>query len=390
MAKIGRVIEERLPSGRIRCRIDFGYLDRKRVRLDGYPGGLSARKIPFQTRRMAEEALSRFHAEMLSRNLTLRQTLALWTQRTSADDRIGAWLQRYIEHFKGLVEAGKRSGNSLREIERYAQEDGHFGWWWERTIYGITFGDVEIWHLKLAKRDIAPKTQKNASDAFRAFLRWVAKRDPLVEVPQFPTIDVPEYVPRIVSLEEQARILREIPWERRGAFLAAATEALRLSEIRACDLDDYRDGKLRVTKAVQGPRASAPIRHTKNRSGEWRELWNGELIRWIEWRLEQATAEARLRGEVALFRNPSARNPAKRWAPDPMEREWRRACKKAGIEVALQEGTRHSILTALGSELPERMLPSVQPAPRSALSGPLRKAAADSGGDHFGGPKAAI
>jgi hypothetical protein len=59
-----------------------------------------------------------------------------------------------------------------------------------------------------------------------------------------------------------------------------------------------RDGQLRVTKAAQGPRADALIRHTKNRSAEWRELWNGELIRWIEWRLAQATAEARLRGDL--------------------------------------------------------------------------------------------
>ena len=71
-------------------------------------------------------------------------------------------------------------------------------------------------------------------------------------------------------------------------------------------MSEQQDGKLRVTKAVQGPRASAPIDHTKNRSGEWRELWSEDLIRWIEWRLEQATAEARLRGEVALFWNPSA------------------------------------------------------------------------------------
>jgi integrase len=136
-------------------------------------------------------------------------------------------------------------------------------------------------------------------------------------VPKFPKIHVPQHAPRIISTEEQRRILDAIPWERRGAFLVAATEALRVGEVRACDLDDFRDGRLRISKAVQGPRLDAPIRHTKNRSAEWREVWSEELLAWIAWRLQQATPERRLRGEVALFWNPTARNRAKRWTPDP-------------------------------------------------------------------------
>ncbi len=136
----------------------------------------------------------------------------------------------------------------------------------------------------------------------------------------------------------------------------AASEVSRLGEIRATDLDDFRDGKLRVAKAVPGPRLDAPIRHTKNRSAEWRELWHPELLSWIEWRLAQATPEARLRGEVALFWNPTARNHAKRWTSDPMEKTWRSACREVGADIPLQEGTRHTTLTALGAVLPERML----------------------------------
>jgi len=121
-------------------------------------------------------------------------------------------------------------------------------------------------------------------------------------------------------------------------------------------LDDYRAGKLRVSAAKQGSRLDAPVRHTKNRSAEWREVWHPELIRWLDWRLAQATPERRLRGEVALFWNPTARNPAKEWTPDPMEKAWNQACFTAGVQVALQEGTRHTILTAAGQALPERML----------------------------------
>ena len=57
-----------------------------------------------------------------------------------------------------------------------------------------------------------------------------------------------------------------------------------------------------------------------------------------------------------LFWNPRANNKMKTWTPAPLWEEWRRACSRVGEDVPFQEGTRHSILTALGQELPERML----------------------------------
>lgn len=119
----------------------------------------------------------------------------------------------------------------------------------------------------------------------------------------------------------------------------AASEALRLSEIRALDLGDYADGRLRVARTIQGPRLDAPIvEWTKNDSGEWRELWFEPLREWIERRLAQATPERRLRGEVALCWNLTARNAAKRWAPHALEREWHRTRKAAGVPCVLPGG----------------------------------------------------
>jgi len=206
---------------------------------------------------------------------------------------------------------------------------------------------------------LSAKTQRNVSDAFRTFLRWLERRGLIEKVPAFPRIEVTGYEPRILTLDQQAAVLAAIPWDRRGAFLAGAFEALRLSEaeIRALDIDDYEDGWLDVSKAVKGNAVSSPIRVTKNRSSQRREVWSPELKEWIEWRIAQATPEARLRGEIALFWNPTARNAPKRWAPDALEREWNRACEKVGVRgVPFQQGTRHTTLTALSQELPERVL----------------------------------
>ena len=40
-----------------------------------------------------------------------------------------------------------------------------------------------------------------------------------------------------------------------------------------------------------------------------------------------------------------------------MDREWNRACKRAGVgKIGFQEGTSHTTLSALGEALPERVL----------------------------------
>jgi integrase len=88
-----------------------------------------------------------------------------------------------------------------------------------------------------------------------------------------------------------------------------------------------------------------------------KEVWDQQLREWLEWRRTQATPKRRLRGETALFPNPTARNTQKRWTVSGLEREWRRACARAGVDyIPLQQGTRHSILTMLGQTLPERVL----------------------------------
>ena len=49
-------------------------------------------------------------------------------------------------------------------------------------------------------------------------------------------------------------------------------------------------------------------------------------------------------------------NPQKEWAEQMLRRAWKRACESAGEDIALQEGTGHSMLSALSEVLPERML----------------------------------
>jgi hypothetical protein len=157
--------------------------------------------------------------------------------------------------------------------------------------------------------------------------------------------------------------------------LVCAYEAVRISEARAFTLDDWDGRELNIAKGVQGRRIDAPVKVNKTRSAVRREPAIPELREWIEWRAAQATAAARLRGE-ALFSNPTADNPTKRWAVSALNREWRAACEAAGVAyVPLGRGTRHASLTAIArSGASERFLRAHGPAPRRPEPRPLREA----------------
>lgn len=363
----GRLVRRIRASGTVRYRIDFGWRGergaKRRVYLDSVPDELGTGRRTFGSESEAQETLERIRAAM-TYGRSLEEILSEIHSRNSADQLVEARLRRYLDRFHRRVEAGQRSPVSLRELERYATPKGHFGWWWRRSVQEITNGDVEDWQDWLAMRDIAPKTQRNVSNAFRAFLKWLHRRREIRELPEFPEIQVPTYLPHTLSLESRARVLDAIPWERRGAFLAASWLLMRPREIRAVDLEDYDPERntLAVFKAFKGPRLDDPIRETKARAAGHREVWETELRNWIAWRLDQATPEARLRGEVALFWCPTARNAAKRWADDPLRQEWNRACKRVGVKVPLYEGTKHTTATALAEG-------GIQPLVLKALGG---------------------
>jgi len=110
-------------------------------------------------------------------------------------------------------------------------------------------------------------------------------------------VPVDEYLPTIISLEDQDRVIARIPAERRGAFLAARL-GLRPSEVRALNMEDYREGCLVVAHGMKGPSSYHPRRGTKSRRFRFVEV-DRELADWItEYRRDAI-------GAAPLFVNPT-------------------------------------------------------------------------------------
>jgi hypothetical protein len=124
-----------------------------------------------------------------------------------------------------------------------------------------------------------------------------------IPLPNLPEIKVPPVVRSKMDLDDRAKSIAAIPWEHRGAWLIAVSECLRLGEIRAYTLDDFEaPNRLRPQASIRGAgKSQRHVERNKNDTAEWRDLWDDQTIKWLAWRMEQATPGSRLKGEVALF-----------------------------------------------------------------------------------------
>ncbi len=260
-------------------------------------------------------------------------------------DRLPAWLEMMSDQ----VERGDRSPTYLRELVRYAKPSGHFSPLFEVSTYGISYGLIEDWTKILADRGLGQKTRTNVVGAFHSFLGWLVSREEISAVPKFPPQPKTVHRPHIIPPDVQDAILKEIPEQKRGAFITSVELLLRPGEVRALNVENYdrRTRVLCVAHAMKGPRRDAPRRETKEGDIRYREA-SDRLHAWIE---RYVPLLAVYEGERPLFANPDAKaalNPSKRWTHDPLRTNWNEAATRAGHPgVQLYEGTKHSTATAL-------------------------------------------
>jgi site-specific recombinase XerD len=334
---LGQVRCRRGGDGELRWYLDFG----RRGKL------YSARGTRFKDRAMAEHFLASIRVQV-AEGLDAERAIERLMPEASRAHRVERWAERWLEIMRTRTAMGERSPNYLRELERWAKPNGHFAWWRGKSVYEIRAGALEDWSHWLAKRGVAAKTRRNVLGGFRAFVGWLRRRELIDVVPSFPEVPVDEYAPTLISASVQRQILAEIPWERRGAFLAARL-GVRPGEIRAADVTDYRVVEsvpgLTISRALKGPNSNAPTWGTKGRNAAWIPV-DEELQRWIEWRLVRVSKEEMLRERIPLFPNPTARNLGRRWIANTLREEWNRAAEKVGVRVRMYEGTKHSSATA--------------------------------------------
>lgn len=344
IGKVRRVTWRTAKEGE-RFYVDFG----RRGRIFSIPMPGLETGLVLRSAELATEVLESIRTEYAN-GRSLEAALAPYLPRHAATSKVRHWLPRWLEVKRRERDAGQRSPEYLRGLDRYADPDtGHFSYLLDVSIYDLGYGVLEDWSLWLADRELAPKSRRNVIGAFRAFAGWLKRRGEVASLPEFPTVEVDEHSPTIISRQAQDAVLSAIPEAERGIFLAMARLGVRPGEARTLETRDYRDGWLTVGRAAKGPRADDPVRGTKNRRVRRIPLDEiaPDLATWIALHVG---AEARLKGTAPLFRHPTGRSSGARWLPTAMRRTWSRACRASGIHVGLYEGTKHSVGTALIEE----------------------------------------
>ncbi len=330
---------------------------RKRWFIDFRPYG---RLMSIKGTRIASEQQAGFILRQIRAKVAggreLSSVVAEYSGRSSNPNQVQSWLEKWMRHLEDETAAGQLSPRTLETIMARAAD---FAWWNGHSLHDIGPRSLVEWRdFMLRDREPAPlgrKTVKNTIGDFRTFLRWL-QRDQrvLTEVPDFPSVSVPERLPTVVSASEQRAILAAIPEPRRGAFLAMCVgvrpSSARALTVRDFGLDDSGVGWLSIDKAIKGRAASAPVGGTKSGKG-YRVPVLGELREWIDRRLASISKEAFLAG-ATLFPNPSSRNKSKRWHDSALRKEWHRARLKAGVTlpVGMYEGTKHTSGTNLSRD----------------------------------------
>jgi site-specific recombinase XerD len=308
---------------------------------------------PFKKKAVAEAVLFRLRADIAKGGRT-PEDVVLDYLPDGKQNLVLARMEKWLENLRRKERAGDRSGNYLRDIERWLKPEGYFRWWRGCSIHAVDEAAAEDFADWLAEqlvprgktkgKPLSAKTRRNILGAFRAFYRWAGRRDRRVrELRYFPWPEANEPDIQVITIAERDAIIAAIPEPKRGVYLALKLGAPRPNmaiEILTSDYD-RKSRMLTLARARKGRTVDSQVGSTKTRVA-WTIQANEELADWIT---KYVPKEAFLQGRL-LFENPDAWNSRKAWSETRMRTLWYRACEKVmGRKVSLYAATKHTFAT---------------------------------------------
>jgi len=188
--------------------------------------------------------------------------------------------------------------------------------------------DINTDKLKVFQKSInrVPKGKKNVMDCLKQILKSAHQSGYILQVPVFPKLKVNKPKPRWILPEEQAKIVLQIPEEHRYIFYFGFLTGCRTSEARAFRWQDIRN--THIIFEVSFDRYET-LKTVKGFNAEPFPLY--KALR----RLLGVTPKLH---DYFVFPNPNTGRPYSKH----ISKYWNKACKKAGINIKLQNAFRHS------------------------------------------------
>lgn len=276
------------------------------------------------------------------------------------DDTKRFRVERYVKDWLRIKEHQSADGGVgveyVRNLRSYAKSDGHFSFWYTKTLHEVTFKTVQEWRFWLREERKLTNARyiRSVMGHFHAFLSWLRDCGEIETIPRFDYPKIAKYKPRILTMDTQAQILAAIPEEARGVFLVCAL-AVRPNEARALEVRDYEDGWLTIRQAYRGPNVGSEISEGDKR-GDFKRIplvdREGNKLEAALW-IERHVLPHRL-GRAPMFLNPSR---GTRWSARALRAWWGRACDEVGVPRGrFYEDTKHTFGTDLArKKVPERL-----------------------------------
>jgi integrase len=254
---------------------------------------------------------------------------AKWCSKDRLEFKFEVLVEKWYEEKKALAAQGKLSPTYPALLRHYI--DRHFG-----ALNGLDVREVRRRNVQEFSMGLkgALSSQKTILDNLRNFFFWLHRDEIIERIPGFPTIEVPDREPVVLTQEQQAKILSHIPDEHKPIFIWLFAQGCRIGEARALNWDAIQGDVViyRRTFARQHLRDTTKTRRNR----------------------------ANLIFPEALAALPPRRFPldfvfshhgGKPYSASYLHKIFGAAAKKAGLKVSLYEASKHSFGTRMVNEV---------------------------------------
>ncbi len=233
--------------------------------------------------------------------------------------------------FEQWIDAKEASAKTLRDYRGYminhvipeiGDRDGRY----------IKASDLRKIYVKLQKK-LSQKAIYNIMSALRTMYRDLYRDEVLFKVPPFPKLTNPvnKKTVEYLTIDQQEKIISEIPKEDRPIFEFGMEYGLRTQEARAMQWDCFEHGKVIIKRAF----ADNTLSTTKTDE----EHIPGDLTEYAKEILERVKGFP-VRSPIWVFVRQKDGKP---YTNKNLNKIWHAAEKKAGVSCKLQNAMRHSL-----------------------------------------------
>jgi integrase len=205
-----------------------------------------------------------------------------------------------------------------------------------KDVRDIRTVDVKAFYKTLPD-NLSPKMHKNILNGLENLFNTLLQDEVIEKKPIFPVITVPEPVTKWCNREAQDKLLSAIPDQHRFIFFFLTRQGIREGEAVAIQWQDI-DLEAGIFTPVRAMSNRSIVNRTKTKKIRPR-LLHPEV-------LDILKSIPRGLPHTFLFINPNCGRP---YLPDLLQRMWKKACKAVGVEISLQQGTRHSVASMAAS-----------------------------------------